>query len=139
MHGQHLLGFWSRTQQTVALSSCESEINALIKLGVEGLGLRNLVRHCGCPEAELTLHTDASAAIGVCRRFGSGKQKHLSIKQLWAQEKVDRGDFDIHKVPREVNTSDLLTHHPSRPELLKCCAILGVRRTVLGGTADEEA
>ena len=128
MHGCHLLGFWSRTQQTVSLSSCEAEINALIKLGVEGLGLRNLIRHCGNPGVELRLHTDASAAVGVCRRFGSGKQKHLSIKQLWAQEKVDTGDFDILKIPRERNMSDLLTHHPSRLELEKFLVALGVRR-----------
>ena len=139
MHGRHLLGFWSRTQQTVSLSSCEAEINALIKLGVEGLGPRNLVRHCGSPEADLTLHTDASAAIGVCRRFGSGKQKHLSIKQLWAQEKVDRGEFDIRKIPRYINSSDLLTHHPSRPELVKFTEALGVRRSGHGGPSDEEA
>ena len=129
MYGQHLLGFWSRTQQTVSLSSCEAEINALTKLGVEGLGLRNLVRHCGSPEAELRLHTDASAAVGVCRRFGSGKQKHLSIKQLWAQKQADRGDFDIKKIPREINTSDLLTHHPTKAELEKFLGALGVRRS----------
>ena len=128
LHGKHLLGFWSRTQQTVSLSSCEAEINALIKSGVEGLGLRNLVRHCGSEKAELKLHTDASAAVGVCRRLGAGKQKHLSIKQMWAQEKVDRGDFDIAKVPRESNVSDVLTHHPTNAELEKFMGILGVRR-----------
>ena len=128
MHGSHLLGFFSRTQQTVSLSSCEAEINALVKVGVEGLGLRNLVRHCGGPEVELQLHTDASAAIGVCRRFGSGKLKHLSIKQLWAQEKVDRGDLDISKVPREYNTADVLTHHPTKAELEKFMLALKVRR-----------
>ena len=128
MYGSHCLGFWSRTQQTVSLSSCEAEVNALVKLGVEGLSLRNLVRHCGYPDAELRLHTDASAAIGVCRRYGSGKVKHLSFKQLWAQEKVDRGDFDIIKVSREVNMSDLLTHHATKAEIERFLGAMRIRR-----------
>ena len=40
MLGDHLIGFWPRTQQCVALSSCEAEVNALIKGGTEGLGLK---------------------------------------------------------------------------------------------------
>ena len=98
-HGCHLLGFWSRTQQSVSLSSCEAEVNALVKCRVEGLGLRNLVCHCGRPTIELRLFTDASAAVGVCRRYGSGKLKHLSIKQLWAQEKVDGGSWTSSRYP----------------------------------------
>ena len=127
MHGRHLLGFWSRTQQTVSLSSCEAEINALIKLGVEGLGLRNLVRHCGSPGTELRLHTDASAAVGVCRRFGSGKQKHSSIKQLWAQEKEAEGAFRITKVTRDHNCADMYTHHWSKQEGDKFMQHISVR------------
>ena len=82
----------------------------------------------GYPDAELRLHTDASAAIGVCRRYGSGKVKHLSVKQLWAQEKVDRGDFDIIKVPREVNMSDLLTHHATKAEIERFLGAMRIRR-----------
>ena len=112
----------------MSLSSCEAEVNALVKCGVEGLGLRNLVRHCGRPTVELRLCTDASAAVGVCRRYGCGKLKHLSIKQLWAQEKVDRGELDIIKVPRLKNPSDLLTHHPTKQELESLTLMMGIRR-----------
>ena len=47
---------------------------------------------------------------------------------MWAQEKVDRGDFDIIKVPRDSNASDVLTHHPTNAELEKFMGILGIRR-----------
>ena len=34
---------------------------------------------------ELNLYTDSSAARGDAMRQGSGKVKHLSIRQLWIQ------------------------------------------------------
>ncbi len=42
--------------------------------------------------------------------------KHLSVKQLWMQERVDLGDFEIEKVLWSVNSGDLLTHHWTRLE-----------------------
>ena len=138
MNGKHLLGYWAKTQQTVSLSSCEAEINGLVKCGVEGLGLRNLVRHCGV-QVGLKLLTDASAAVGVCRRQGAGKQKHLSIKQLWTQGQEARGELSIAKIPRDVNVADLFTHHATRVDLEKFLAAMHVRRTRHCGRDGEEA
>ena len=109
-YGNHLLQHWSRTQQSVSLSSAEAELNALNKGGTEGLGVRNLIEQCG-ESLLLELRTDASAARGILERSGAGKVKHLSVKQLWAQDKIARGELSIVKVPREINCSDLLTHH----------------------------
>ena len=47
MRGKHLLLHWSRTQQTVALSSAEAELNAALKGGSEALGLRDLLVELG--------------------------------------------------------------------------------------------
>ena len=138
LHGRHLLGFWAKTQQTVSLSSCEAEINGLVKCGVEGLGLRNLIRHCGVP-VDLDLLTDASAAVGVCKRQGAGKQKHLSIKQLWTQGQEARGELPISKLPRESNVADLFTHHGTKGELDKCLTAMSVRRDRHSGRHGEEA
>ena len=66
----------------MSLSSCEAKMNALIKFRMEGLGGRNLVRHCDGRKIELRLNTDSLAAVGVCRRRGTVKQEHLSIKQM---------------------------------------------------------
>ena len=115
LHGDHLLGFWARTQQCVALSSCEAEVNALIKGGTEGLGVKIMAQQCG-HEPQLTILTDASAAQGLCARQGAGKVKHLSVRQMWAQEKESQGDFQIKKIPREMNVADMMTHHYSKAE-----------------------
>ena len=39
MRGRHLIVHWSRTQQLVALSSAEAELNAAVKAAQEGLGV----------------------------------------------------------------------------------------------------
>ena len=44
MKGEHLLLWWSRTQQLIALSSAEAELNASIKAGIESLGVANMSR-----------------------------------------------------------------------------------------------
>ena len=127
MRGTHLLGHWSRTQQCVALSSCEAEINSLIKGGSEGLGVVQMMQQCQ-ESVSLCLKTDASAAIGVCQRSGAGRVKHLSITQLWIQSLLAEGRVQLMKVPRESNMSDLLTHHCTASETSKHLSGVGARR-----------
>ena len=53
--------------------------------------------------------------------------KHLSVKQLWMQEKVDREVTKVIKVDRSVNMSDLLTHHWTRAEGENHMSRMGVK------------
>ena len=41
--------------------------------------------------------TDGAAAKGIASRSGAGKVKHLSIKELWLQEKVRANEFLVRK------------------------------------------
>ena len=111
----------------LSLSSCEAEVNALNQGGTEGLGLAHLVQECGLP-VQLQLKTDASAALGVCEHVGAGKVKHLTIKQLWAQDRVAQGDMAIAKVPRNQNMSDLLIHHWTTAEGQQHLEAMGAQR-----------
>ena len=115
MRGSHLIHQWSSTQSTVALSSAEAELNALVKAGVEGLGLAAIMEDTG-HEGLIEIKTDSSAAKGVIHRQGSGKIKHLSVRQLWLQERVHREELKIMKVPRKDNPADALTHHWSETD-----------------------
>ena len=47
MRGQHMIVHWSRTQQLVALSSAEAELNAAVKAAQEGLGVAHLSEELG--------------------------------------------------------------------------------------------
>ena len=115
MHGLHLLCPWSKTQQFVSLSSAEAELHAICKAAGEGLGACSMCQDMGV-DMELVLLTDASAARGIALRQGAGKVKHLDVKTLWIQERANRSDLFIEKIPRLQNWSDLLTHHWNEQE-----------------------
>ena len=127
MRGAHLIGHWCRTQQAIALSSCEAELNGICKAATEGLGARNLTIEMGLDE-EVEIRTDASAAVGVVQRQGAGKIKHLEVKQLWVQEHEKKRNLKMTKIPREINWADLFTHHWSNLEGDKMLAGMGLVR-----------
>ena len=58
-----------------------------------------------------TLHADASAAIGIVRRAGFGKLRHLNVRYLWLQDHLRSGHMDLHKVAGVANAADLVTKH----------------------------
>ena len=68
---------------------------------------------------ELEVLTDASAAIGICRRNGLGKIRHLATADLWVQDRIRRGDFTLTKIPGAENPADCLTKHLDRATLEK--------------------
>ena len=55
------------------------------------------------PKQKCNVYSDATAAIGICRRKGLGKVRHLDCTDLWVQESARAGRFAIHKVDGEVN------------------------------------
>ena len=121
------MGHWSRTQQVVALSSCEAELSGICKAAQEGLAAKHLSHEIG-KEYPLCIYTDSSAARGVVQRQGAGKVKHLSVRQLWVQEREARKELTVCKVPREKNWADLLTHHATAPEASRYLSGLAVIR-----------
>lgn len=110
MKGTHCLSHWSRTQQLISLSSAEAELNASIRAGQEGLGIKHFSEEIGNPHRALVLG-DSSASHGINMRSGSGRVNHLSIRQLWLQERVQMGHLTVKKIPREENCADAMTHH----------------------------
>ena len=82
--GSHCLKMWSSTQATIALSSAEAELYALTKGAAQGLGMMSLLSDFGVA-VSVTIHTDASAAIGIVRRAGLGKLRHLNLRTLGAR------------------------------------------------------
>ena len=116
MRGSHLIKHWSSTQKTIALSSGEAELAGIVKGSGEGLGLVSVVADLGT-DVSLTVLADSSAAIGICRRTGIGRARHLAVGQLWVQERVLTGDFELRKHPGSLNPADILTK-PANAELV---------------------
>ena len=118
MHGSHLIKHWSTTQTTVALSSAEAELTGICKGSAQGLGLQALAGDLGLTW-KIRVATDAAAAVGICRRKGLGKIRHLATADLWVQDRIKKGDFELVRVPGVSNPADILTKHVDRTILDK--------------------
>ena len=57
------------------------------------------------------LHSDSSAALGICQRKGVGKVRHSRVQALWVQEVHCSGRLKYHKILGSRNPSDILTTH----------------------------
>ena len=113
MRGDHLLKHWSTTQKAVTLSSSEAGLGGIVKGAAEALGLRSLANDLGI-NLDLEIHADSSAALGICKRSGIGRVRHLAVGQLWVQERLRSGDFKLFKVAGAMNPADLFTKHLAR-------------------------
>ena len=125
MHGGHCLKHWSTTQTTVALSSGEPELRGICRGASLALGLQALAKDLGI-NLGLEILTDATAAIGICRRRGLGKIRHLHTADLWVQDRLRRGDFKLSKVLGADNPADLLTKHVPRDCMRKHMTFIGI-------------
>ena len=70
------------------------------------------------------MESDATAAIGMCRRLGLGKVRHLATADLWIQQRVRMGQITLKKLPGEINPSDLLTKHLSRDDIERLMGLM---------------
>ena len=132
--GNHTIKHWSTTQATVALSSAEAELTGICKGASQGLGLQSLAADLGI-HLGLTILTDATAAIGICRRRGLGKVRHLATADLWIQDRLRRKDFELVKVAGADNPADMLTKHVDKATMVKHMSKLGLR--LEGGRAES--
>ena len=85
MMGTHLIKSWSSTQKNaIRSSSGEAELYAVVKGVGAGMGAQQFLIYLGI-EAKLRVHTDSSAAQGICKRVGLGTQRHIAVNSLWVR------------------------------------------------------
>ena len=119
---------WSVTQSIVTLSSGESEYYGLVRGGSVGLGTRSLLRDLGV-DMRLVVHSDASAALGIAQRRGTGKVRHIEVHQLWLQDRVSRGDLRVRKIEGKKNPADALTKYVEGWKLVEHMERVGIRKS----------
>ncbi len=125
--GTHLLKHWASTQKRITLSSGEAELGAVVRGFSEALGIQSVARDLGV-ELRPEVHADSSAAIGICRRSGIGKVRHLAVAQLWVQDLVRSKECSLHKVLGTENPADLMTKPLPRAEIDGHLGRLGLSR-----------
>ena len=126
MRGMHRIRDWSVTLSTVTVSSAEAELGGITKGASNSMGLRSIAEDLGFTWA-LALHTDSTAAVGICRRRGLGRIRHLAAADLWVQDRIRTGGFSLHKVVGTKNVADLWTKHVDRATLNKHRSSLHLR------------
>ena len=122
---QNRIKHWLINQSTVALTSAEAELTGISKGAAQGFGLQTIASDLGL-SLSLRIMSDATAAIGISRRRGLGKVRHLAAADLWMQDRIRKGDFSLEKVPGAENPGDMLTKHVSRDLMLKPMSTLGL-------------
>ena len=110
MLGSHLLKAWSKTQTLVALSSGESELYATLKASSEGLGMISIAKDLGI-SMDGEVWGDSSAALGIIKRRGLGKTRHIDTGLLWIQEVAAERRLKFGKVLGRDNPANLFTKH----------------------------
>ena len=70
--------------------------------------------------------SDATDAIGISRRRGLGKVRHLAAADLWMQDHIRKGDFSLEKIAGSDNPGDMLTKHVPRELMAKHMTTLGL-------------
>ena len=109
MWGPHALKTWATSQSTIALSSGEAELYAMMKAAVQIKGMMSLAKDF---EADLkgVVRSDSSAAIGIAHREGlGGRCRHINVQYLWVQERVREGQLRLRKVLGKNNPADMMT------------------------------
>ena len=103
----------------------EAELSGICRGASIALGLQSLAKDLGV-ELRIEILTDATAAIGICRRRGLGKIRHLHVSDLWIQDRLKTGDFKLTKVAGTDNPADILTKHVTRDILKRHMDMMGL-------------
>ena len=110
MCGGHTLKSWSSTQKSITLSSGEAELVAVVKMSCELIGMIQLIKDWGMVKYG-RVWVDSSAALGIIKRKGNGKMRHVRVGQLWVQQAQEEGELSYEKIGGTDNPSDLMTKH----------------------------
>ena len=127
MWGGCLLKHLSKTQTTISLSSGEAELHGIAYGAAQALGMQSLLKDLGW-HVKIRIHSDATAAIGICRRKGLGKILHLATTDLWIQDKVRSKQLELVKILGTENPADVLTKYVARQLMETALAKVGLRK-----------
>jgi hypothetical protein len=98
--GSGAISWASRTQKSVALSTCEAEYVAASEASKEVMWLRQLLEAIGFPQEEpTTLFADNNGAICVSEDpYFHARVKHIHVRHHYVREKVAEKHIKLHYV-----------------------------------------
>ena len=132
--GEHTIKTYSKQQKVVALSSAEAELYAMVAATAESMAVQAYAMDLGVTLGS-ELYTDSSAALGIAKRAGIGKVRHLRTQGLWIQEVRISGRITYKKVLGEKNPSDLFTKYMTAE--LSMRHLKAINNEFVGGRAES--
>ena len=73
-------------------------VRAVVRGATEALGIQAGLRDFN-RKVIISIRSDATAAIGMVKRLGLGRVRHLSMADLWIQQRVRMGEMSMAKWP----------------------------------------
>ena len=121
----------SKTQPSVALSTCEAEYQAAGGVARDAVWLRSkLLPELGVDHPEpAPIRGDNQVALCRLRNpMTTARSKRIDIIHHWAKERVAEGVISFKYIASADNTADCLTKALPRPALQRCMAGMGMSR-----------
>ena len=118
---------WSRTQQTISLSSAEEELYALTTGVAEGMVTKHLLQELGGHEVILMNHVDSQSAKARASKRGLGRMKHVMPKYMYVQDVVEKKLTNLAYISTKQNKADLMTKCHTSEAHKRGCAMIGLR------------
>ena len=105
--GNVTLSGWSRTQQSVSLSSAEAELCTLTTGIADGMVTNHLLNEPGY-EVTLVNHVGSQSAKAWASKRGWGRMKHVMLKYTSVQDVVEKKQTTLAQ-DRDSNKAELMT------------------------------
>ena len=129
-----LVAAWSRSQKSIALSSCEAEFLASAGGAAEALQLKELWQFLTKRLAEIRAITDSSSCRAFTERLGVGRLKHIDTRYLWMQLEVKKKNLKMEGIPTLWNMADLGTKRLSRQRREFLMYLIGIMEMKVEGS-----
>ena len=126
MYGKHCLNHWSKTQSTLSFSAAESELHGIANGIQVALGMETMCTDLNMIKP-LRIHSVAMAAVGIAKRSGLAKLRHLDVEVFWVQENMGDKQVESCKVRGTDYPADLSTTYVDATILNKALKEMGLR------------
>jgi hypothetical protein len=127
--GKTPVSWYSRRQDTIALSTAESELYAITEGAKDTAMVKNLItelltdHECKVP----IMHCDNQAAIAISESKGNRRKvRHVDLRHFYIKEMIEKGQLKIEYVETSNNKSDGLTKVLPKNKLIKSINDLGL-------------
>lgn len=121
------IGWKTRKQQTVALSTVESELYSLSATIQESLWIKYFLKKIGIELDKVIINEDNTGTISLAKnKRKDGRTKHVDIKHYFITDKIKEGLVDLRYLKTEEQLADTMTKPLGRVKFEKFREDMGI-------------